>query len=366
MRLVLLGLLILISVSTFSQTKLKPGFDAREYIALFSLARGRIAFSDSVHKKEGLTYKLAYRSPEVGLKNRWSFFRRSDGVGIIDIRGTVADQTSWLANFYAAMIPANGTLHLTDSTLFHYKFASDDKAAVHTGWAVSLGFMAAGMLQKIKEHYTLGMREFFIFGHSQGGAIAFLTTSYLLHLQQDGQLPKDIRFKTYCSAGPKPGNMNYAYDYEFMTRGGWAFNVVNAADWVPESPYTVQTLQDMHEINPLLHTKGMLQKQNLLVRMVGNRAFRRFSNRPRKLQQKYTNLFGNTLYNFAIKKAIQQYQKPDYFASSNYMRAGVPIVLIPDEEYHQQFKFDENKKDYFVHHHFAAYLYLIKKYYLNQ
>lgn len=366
MRLIILGLLLFTSISTFSQTKLKPGFDAREYIALFSLARGRIAFSDSVHQQEGLTYKQVYRSPEVGLKNRWTFFRRSDGVGIIDIRGTVADQASWLANFYAAMIPAKGTLHLTDSTLFHYKFANDTNAAVHAGWAVALGFMAGDMVQKIKESHAGGMKELLIFGHSQGGAIAFLTTSYLLHLQQHGQLPKDLWLKTYCSAGPKPGNMNYAYDYDFMTRGGWAFNVVNAADWVPDSPYTVQTLQDMHEINPLVHTDKLLKKQNLLVRLVGNNAFKKFSNGPRKLQKRYTRLFGNTLYNYAIQKAIPQYQKPEYFQSSNYMRAGVPIVLMPDEGYHQQFRFDENKKDYFVHHHFSAYLYLISKYYFNE
>lgn len=356
---------IMLSIISFAQNKLHPGFDAKEHIQLFAVSRYGTDFADSVNTSETRRFKLAYQSPEVGLKNQWSFFLSNDKAGLIAIRGTVGDKTSWLANFYAAMIPATGTLHLTDSTTFAYKFANDPKAAVHVGWAVSLGFMAEDIVQQIKANYANGVKDFYIFGHSQGGAIAFLTTSYLRYLQLDGKLPADIQFKTYCNAGPKPGNTNYAYDYEFITRGGWGFNIVNMADWVPETPYTVQRMEDMHEVNPLIHTKDMLKKQNTFVRLVGNYAYGRFEAKPRKLQKKYTKFFGNTLYKYSIKKTLEQYQKPGYYPSSNYVRAGVPITLVPDEGYYKLFKFDETKKDYFIHHHFNAYYYLLKKYYLK-
>lgn len=366
MRLLIIILFIFCVFQSSAQSKLKPGFDAKEYMTLFSLSGGRTNFSDSAYKTEALSFQQVYKSPEVGLKNQWSLYKRSDNTGIIIIRGTVADKTSWLANFYAAMIPATGMLHLTDSLKFNYRFANDPKAAVHVGWAVSLGFMADDILQKLKETYFTGIWDFYIFGHSQGGAIAFLTTSYLKYLQADGKLPADITFKTYCSAGPKPGNMNYAYDYDFITRGGWAFNIVNSADWVPETPFSVQKIQDINEVNPLIHTKDILKKQKFLVRIAGNYTYRTFNNIPRKLQKRYTKLFGNTLYKYAVKKTLAQYQKPEYYQSSNYMRAGAPVILMADTAYYTRFKFNENKKDYFIHHHFNAYYYLLKKYYFGK
>lgn len=354
-----------LSILSFAQHKLQPGFDAKEHIMLFALARYGSRFADSLNHEQAQHYNLTYQSPEVGLKNQWSLYLRDDKVGAIAIRGTIKDRNSWFANFYSAMIPATGTLYLTDSTQFDYKFATDPKAAVHVGWAVSLGFMAKDILQKINDYYTYGIKEYYIFGHSQGGAIAFLTTSYLRHLQLDGKLPEDIRFKTYCNAGPKPGNMNYAYDYDFITRGGWAYNVVNAADWVPETPYTVQRIQDMNYVNPIAHTKDLLKEQNFFVRNLGNYFYGRFNAKPRKLQRRYTKIFGNTLYRYAIKKTLSQYKKPEYYQSSNYMRAGAAIVLMPDSAYHSKFKFNEQKKDFFVHHNFGAYYYLLKKDYLE-
>lgn len=365
MRFFITFYLLIISFVSIAQSKLQPGFDAKEYAILFALSRYGSKFADSLNQAEPIPYKLVYRSPEVGLKNQWNFFLREDKVGLISIRGTVSNQTSWLANFYAAMIPATGRLHLTDSTTFNYKFANNPKAAVHVGWAVSLGFMAEDILQKLKSNYANGVKDFYIFGHSQGGAIAFLTTSYLRHLQMEGTLPADIQFKTYSSAGPKPGNTNYAYDYEFITRGGWGFNVVNAADWVPETPFTVQKIQDMNEINPLVHTREMLKKQKALIRLVGNYTYRKFTRKPKKVQKMYTKVFGNTLYDYAIKKALSQYHKPEYYQSSNYARAGSSVILVPDTAYYERFRFDEKKPDYFLHHHFSAYYYLLKKYYLK-
>ncbi len=56
-----------------------------------------------------------------------------------------------------------------------------------------------------------GIRNFYLLGHSQGAAINFLVTAHLRHLQKTGRIPADVRFKSYRSAAPKPGNLYFAY-----------------------------------------------------------------------------------------------------------------------------------------------------------
>lgn len=355
-------LLLTGSYSLQAQTKLKPGFDVKEYITLFSLFYFGSSIPDSNLRKTAKDpFSRLYRSPEVGLKNQWSLYLREDNVAAISIRGTIGDKVSWLANFYAAMIPATGSLHMNDSTEFRYRLSADKQATVHVGWTVSLASMAPDIVEKIQDLHQKGVRDIYIFGHSQGAAIAFLLRSYLHYLQQDGQLPKDIQFKTYCSAAPKPGNMYYAYDYENITRDGWGFTIVNRKDWVPESPYTIQRIQDMSEPNPLIKTKDMLKKQKFGIRFIGGILYGRVNRKPRKAQEMYTKYLGKTIYKMAIKKSLPQFKQPAYSASNNYMRAGSPVVLIPDAAYDAKFK--DDGKDNFLHHHFAPYYFLIQKYY---
>ena len=103
-------------------------------------------------------------------------------------------------------------------------------------------------------------------GHSLGGALATLTRSYLFYLTQKGELPKDIVYKTYCSAAPKTRNVFFAYDFDFITRNGWAFTVVNAADWVPETLFSVQTLKDVNPLNPFFNIADIIKKQPFIAR----------------------------------------------------------------------------------------------------
>jgi hypothetical protein len=345
----------------FAQNKIQPGFDAGEYVSLLSLAFYGRSIPDSAERTtEKEIYSKLYVSPEVGLKNQWSLFLRNDNVAVVCIRGTVPDKLSWAANFYAAMIPATGTIFLNDSTSFKYQLAADDQATVHVGWTVALASMAPDIVSKIKELYAKGVRNIYITGHSQGGAIAFLVRSYLYYLQQDGTLPKDILFKTYCSAAPKPGNLYYAYDFENITRNGWAYTIVNRLDWVPETPYTIQRMQDMNELNPLIHTKDLLKNQKLPLKLAGGFLYGKLNRKPRKAQKVLTRYLGSKMYKIAIKKALPQFKEPQYIPSDNYMRAGNPVVLIPDDEYRQQFK---GTDDYFIHHGFKAYYFLTKKHY---
>lgn len=347
--------LLLFSANLFAQQLLQPGFDAKEYSNF-------IACDEHLYagENERSNYPLPqgfikyYESPEVGLYNKITFWIKDNNTALICIRGTVAQSNSWLENFYSVMIPATGSLKINDSTTFNYKLAKDSLAYVHVGWTLGLSFLAPIAVKKINELYARGIRNFIIAGHSQGGALSFLMRSYLAY---SSEIPKDIFIKTYCSAAPKPGNLNYAYDFDNINNGGWAFRIVNTVDWVPETPLTVQTVHDMNALNPLIHRNMMTGKQSFFQRLAVNYAFNKMSNASRKTMKRYRKYLGKFIYR-EIKKALPQFVQPAYAPSNNYMPAGSPIVLVPDEKY--KIIFPQDPKTFFVNHSYTAYKYLLQ------
>lgn len=341
---------------------LHPGFDGKEYRELLDYAfHGRLTSDTAGGGIPSERYSLEFRSPEVGMRNRWDLWMRDDKqVAVISIRGTINDKLSWLENFYAAMVPAAGSVQLSDSVKFDYRLSAGEKATVHVGWLLGLAYLAPTIVEQVRRVYAQGIHAFIIFGHSQGGALAFLTRSYLYYLQQQGQLPPDIVFKTYCSAAPKPGNLFYAYDFDFITRGGWAFTVVNAADWVPETPFSVGTLSDLNPVNPFTHVDKAFEKQAFFVRLYIEGKYNKLQRSTRKAQEAMREILGNMVFK-AIKESLPGLREPVYAGSSDYQRAGVPIVMEPDPAYYQMFPNDPDR--IFVHHSFDAYTWLANKYY---
>ncbi len=357
--------LFFIAVAMQGRTQqLQPAFDPAEYAELLSLAFYSSGIPDSIKRASAADhYHRVYRSPVTGLQNRWTLYLRDDNIAVIDIRGTVNETASWLANFYAAMIPATGSLQLNDSTRFDYQLAEDPKANVHVGWTVALGHIAPDIESKINSYADQKkVKEFLIFGHSQGGAIAFLLRSYLEYEKKKGKIPADIIFKTYCSAAPKPGNLYYAYDFDFITKGGWAYTVVNAADWVPETPFSIQTLSNFNPTNIFVNARKAIRKQKFFVRLAGSMLYSKLEKKPRKAQRKYEKYLGKKIYRMAIRKALPQLKEPAYVHDNNYMRAGAPVILMPDEAYRSLYP--ENPDKPFTHHLFAPYYHLLQAHYL--
>ncbi|MCH5596777.1 hypothetical protein [Niabella ginsengisoli] len=97
------------------------------------------------------------------------------------------------------------------------------------------------------------------------------------------------------------------------------------------------------------------------MRLIGGILYGRLNRKPQKAQKMYTKYLGNMIYKLAIKDALPGFKQPEYAPSNNYMRAGSPIVLIPDAAYDERFK--DDGKDNFLHHHFAPYYFLIQKHY---
>ena len=358
MKKIFFPILFSFSLVAHSQSNLKPGFDANEYMDMLRVSSH---FLDSIYPTYvlplGNNYEKIYRSPVVGLQNRFDVWLKNKNVGIISIRGTVAQGESWIENFYMGMISNRGSIFISKDQIFNYKIAEDTNAYVHLGWMLGLAHMAPDIVNQINQLYKKGIKDFIITGHSQGGAIAFLLRSYLQYLDEK-TLPKDITFKTYCSAPPKPGNLFYSYDYDFITRGGWGFRVVNMLDWVPEGPFTVQTNNDVNTTNPLRNAGESINKLGFASRTYLKMVHRKLNRSTKKSLRLYNKYLGHKLYKL-IKKNHPEYKEPKYAPSINYNIAGAPIILKPTAAYNE--KFPHDPKNAFLHHSYRSYLFITQE-----
>jgi thiol-disulfide isomerase/thioredoxin len=350
----------LLVFSLAAQTpKLKPGFDKDEFLELLKVSSRQ---GDSLYNPDlpaPQFFEKVYRSQVIGLANRWDLWLSDKSTAVISIRGTTMETASWLENFYAAMVPAKGQLKLSNDFVFDYNLCDDEKAAVHTGWLIGTAFLSRDILPKLDSLSKIGIKEFYIMGHSQGGAIAYLLTAHFLNLQKANKLSNELVFKTYCSAAPKPGNLHFAYAYENMTKGGWSFTVVNSADWVPEAPFSIQTTMDFNPANPFANAKKAIKKAPFLKRIAMNYFYNSLDKPTQKANKRYQKQLGRTLGVF-IKKSLPEYVTPTFFNSNNYARTGDNVVLYADQNYYTLFPIDNEK--IWTHHAFEPYLYLCDKY----
>ena len=355
-------LLIIFSITIFNnsqaQSALKPGFIAEEYRELISLTSRHLDSNIIMeYSKKILPYphaKRVYISKPVGLENKWDFWVKKSGIGIISLRGTTPSKNSWLENFYAAMIPAIGEITINNGQKFKYKLASDSNAYIHAGWLLGVASMADDIVKHINDAHRQGIKDFIIIGHSQGGALAILLRSYLEYLPKG--LPRDIRIKTYASAAPKVGNIKYAYDFDFITRGGWALRVINSEDWVPQMPFTVQQVSDLNKINPFVDIKGITKTMPFGARTYVRSAYGKMERRARKTQETYTKYLGNQAYKMC-KETMPELEKPVFMNSFNYVACGTPIILMPSKSYYSYY-IKNAKQSIFIHHMYYAYYYL--------
>jgi hypothetical protein len=336
--------------------QLKPGFDKLEYIEMLKITAHQM---DTPWTNITIPYpekcKMVYRSAVTGLDNRWDLWMMQDSIAVISIRGTTRSQTSWMENFYAAMVPAIGSIQMSDHFQFNYHLADNPRAAVHIGWLIGTAFLSQDILPKIDSLYKKGIKQMIILGHSQGGALAYLMSSHISQLQKTNQIPSDIRFKTYCSAAPRPGNLFYAYEYEKMVSDGWGFNVVNTADWVVQTPLSIQALTDFNTTNPFTNVSEVINKQPFPKNWAMKYAYNKLNNVSKRGNRRYEKYLGKMV-GKVIQKSLPGYVAPEYAKTFEYVRVGPTVVLIADENYFKLFP--DNPDKVFIHHFIAPYLYL--------
>lgn len=359
---ILLILTIAINTSFSQKTIIKPGFSKKEYTELI-----KVNFSQSAsyykNKSKIGKYKIVYRSNIVGLDNRWDLWLSGDTLAVLSIRGTTSKTQSWLENLYTAMVPASGSVTFAKDSVLNYQISDDKKVAVHAGWLIGAVSLFHDMKPKIDSCISLGINNYYIVGHSQGGAISYLINSLLQNLKKQNLQYKPLIIKTYSSAAPKPGNLYYAYEYESYTQNGWAYNLVNSADWVPQTPFSVQTIDDFNKTNPFIYIDEIFKKTPFLKRIYIKRAFNSLAGSAEKARKEFQKYLGYKM-SEQIKNYIKGYKAQPYYNSMNYARAGNTIVLFADDEYYK--KFPDKKGDIWKHHTLEAYLYLVEKLNFNK
>jgi hypothetical protein len=361
---ILIGGILVIAQVAFGQI-LKPGFDKSEYLETLKINQKVHIPLDGWETDTTVPfpqdYKFVYRSPVVAFDNIWDLWiHKQKRVGLISVQGSIQTGASFLANLYAAMIPAKGAIQLEKDYKFEYQLSENPNAAVHVGWFVAMAYLSKTIVPQIDSCYNAGIKEFIVTGHSQGGGITFLLTSHLESLKKQGKLPQDIRFKTYCSAGPKPGNLFYAYDYERMTAGGWAYNVVNSVDWVPDVPFSVQTVDDFTAVNPFHGAKNLIKKQKFPKNLALKQVYNQLSKPSKKAQKNYEKYLGKMV-SQAVIKQLPGYVAPEYYKSNYYVRTGSTIVLYATEDYFKLYSNDPENPNIWQHHLPKMYLFLAEK-----
>ena len=178
------------AIACFAQS-LKAGFDLNEYKQLMYMSArvGDMApqYYADIPKPEG--YVKTYQSPVMGLDNLWDLWTAPRKPYVMSIRGTTTNTISWMENFYAAMVPAKGTLVLSPEYTFNYELSDNPAAAVHAGWLIGTAFLVRDILPRVDSLYKLGQSEFIIIGHSQGGGITYLIAAHLYALQKKACCP---------------------------------------------------------------------------------------------------------------------------------------------------------------------------------
>lgn len=140
--------------------------------------------------------------------------------------------------------------------------------------------------------------------------------------------------------------------------GGWAFNVVNSADWVPETPISIQTVNDFNQTNPFVNAREGFKKLPLARRAALNYVYGQLTKHTLRAQKRYQKYLGKKTSTF-VKSQLKDIEIPRYVDSNHYVRTGQFIVLEADETYYKQFPDSESKV--FVHHMIQPYIFLAEK-----
>lgn len=336
-------------------SKLKSGFSQKEYAELLKISakQGDAPYDNKLSDPENF-YRV-YKSTTLGFNSRWELWSSKNAESVISIHGTGLDLGDWTENFFSPMLPAKGTIRLSEYRVFNYNLSNNPKAAVHAKWLISAICLFEDIMPKIESAMQNGIYDFYITGHNQGGAIAYFITSMIQNAKSTNVNYEKLNIKTYTSGSPKPGNLHFAYEYEATIKKGWTFNVVNTADWVPEGPFSIASTNDYNSLNPFKELDVTLDKVAFPKNVILKRSLDKIDKPVKKSIEKYRiDLHSQMASQF--NNYFPGSSPLEFHNCTNYTRAGETVVLYANDAYYADFK--ESKNDPWLHHRLEAYAYL--------
>lgn len=183
--------------------------------------------------------------------NAWALYRKTgSNIYVIAIRGTVDTRPSAIEDMIATSIAAYPVrLPVNTTQMLSFLLAETPGSETHLGWTYAMAelmFNARyGILNVLRDKVPPNSR-LLITGHSQGAAIATLVHAFLhygITRNEFGLGNSGYTLKSYVFAQPKPGNWQFAMDFARIA-GGEAFVVNNDRDWVPQTPLSIEFLDE--------------------------------------------------------------------------------------------------------------------------
>lgn len=352
-------ILIFVALNTQLIAQFSHGLDKDEASDLMRLASYPFIMEkdgDSLMKVELPNYEILKTVDSIALDNSWSIIKTTNK-GVISFRGTTPKQISWLANFYSAMIPAKGKMTLPSGSVTDYEFATDVRAGIQTGWSLAIMIMYPEIIDEIKKLNNEGIFSIYITGHSQGGALALLFRAFLEHLPES-VLSKKNKYKTYAFAAPKPGNRFFAYEYNKICNNNLSsYTLINPYDWVPLTPFTVQSPDNTVDLNPFVEFEK--SKEGSLIKRIALHQIYKSMKNPIVRSQKSLNKTLGKRVSKMIAKEIGEFAVPKYMLDAAYFPVGISIML----EKYQPIDNSGGKKDVFWQHHPHHYIELVDDYF---
>jgi len=319
MRIFVFSTILLVTISSFAQ--LKNGFnpeEARDMIALCnSFTFIDLYNSDALILPKG--YEKIYTSGVFGMDNKYQIYKKGN-IAVINLRGSTDKKISWLENMHSAMLPATGVINISGES-FHYCFARDTSAAVHSGYALGMAYLYKDILYHINILNNQGIYNIIITGHSQGGSLANMLRAYIENLS-NFEIAKGNKFKTYVFAAPMIGNKAFAEEYnERYCANESSFNIVISSDPVPSLPHSYNDKNYMKEnLNTLLFNNNEFSSKKLMTDIFFNMFEESLNKTVKKMSSSATN---------QISKDLGTVQLPPYDNDINYQRLCNRMELSP-------------------------------------
>ncbi len=373
MRIVLV--LIFLGFSNISFAQLREGFDPDEAKSLIAICNS-YTFLD-LYGSDSLIipkdYRKVFTSEVIGLDNLFQVYE-NDKIGIINLRGSTNKTSSWVENFYSAMIPAKGIIKI-DNQECTYKFANDTAAAVHSGYALAVVLLGPVIIEQINALNSKGIYNILITGHSQGGSLAHMVRSYLENLPE-GEISSMNIFKTYAFANPMCGNEEFALEYNIsFSEINMSYSILNPADLVPKMPMHFQ--DEGKNISNLYFKSWIYGLENLNAKEILRLVFKK----TEPILQNYINSSNQLIEKF-ISSAYISIDLTNYVTDINYFQTGAirelepfPNPKIPVDTLNMtkkeiaKLKKDENgnyydkKSSFFQHKPYNYYVAILKEYF---